>query len=167
MATPAIPELDLSSSSTLGSDAANLAAPIVAFATGATWLRINRRRRAHVLGVIVNAFRGGQAEYSVQVTMPAWEEPYDSVDERRTLTTLYQIIYDAIHAKSGQQATLKLQYIRSEKESVMGWITQPFELYIALSPRLPKSAAVGAANAVARWVKKEESRLFLRDAPVF
>jgi hypothetical protein len=46
-------------------------------------------------------------------------------------------------------------------------ITQPFELYVALSPRLPKSAAVGAANAVARWVKKEEGRLFLRDAPVF
>jgi hypothetical protein len=46
-------------------------------------------------------------------------------------------------------------------------ITQPFELYITLSPRLPKSAAVGAANAVARWVKKEEGRLFLRDAPVF
>lgn len=46
-------------------------------------------------------------------------------------------------------------------------ITQPFELCIALSPRLPKAAAVGAANAVARWVKKEESRLFLRDAPVF
>ena len=46
-------------------------------------------------------------------------------------------------------------------------ITQPFELYIALSPLLPKGAAVGAANAVARWVKKEETRLFLRDVPVF
>jgi hypothetical protein len=32
---------------------------------------------------------------------------------------------------------------------------------------LPKSAAVGAANSVVRWVKKEEGRLFLRDAPVF
>lgn len=46
-------------------------------------------------------------------------------------------------------------------------ITQPFELYLALSPHLPKSAAVGAANAIARWVQKEEKRLFLRDAPVF
>lgn len=49
----------------------------------------------------------------------------------------------------------------------MGWITQPFEMYIALSPRLPKSAVIGAANAVSRWVKKEEGRLFLKDAPVF
>ena len=46
-------------------------------------------------------------------------------------------------------------------------ITQQFELYIALSPRLPKSAAIGTANAVTRWVKKEEGRLFLKDAPVF
>ncbi|KAF7346547.1 hypothetical protein MSAN_01882800 [Mycena sanguinolenta] len=138
------------------------------------------------LDLIASAFRLGQTEYSVaelgipglrhflfksrsqvQITCPTFEDPYDDVDERRRLTTLYQIIHDAIHAKSGQEATLKLQYIRSEKESVMGWITQPFELYVTLSPRLPKSAAVGAANAVARWVKKEESRLFLRDAPVF
>ncbi|KAK7048518.1 trafficking protein Mon1-domain-containing protein [Favolaschia claudopus] len=138
------------------------------------------------LDIIANAFRSGQTEYSVaelgipglrhflyksraqvQITCPMFEDPYDEVDERRRLTTLYQIIHDAIHAKSGQEASLKLQYIRSEKESVMGWITQPFELYVTLSPRLPKSAAVGAANAVARWVKKEESRLFLRDAPVF
>ncbi|KAJ7069644.1 trafficking protein Mon1-domain-containing protein [Mycena amicta] len=145
-----------------------------------------RLEKEGTLDVVANAFRTGETEYSVaelgipglrhfvyksraqvQITTPIWEDPYDAVDERRRLTTLYQIIYDAIHAKSGQEATLKLQYLRSEKESVMGWITQPFELYIALSPRLPKSAAVGAANAVARWVKKEESRLFLRDAPVF
>ena len=46
-------------------------------------------------------------------------------------------------------------------------ITQPFELYATLSPMLPKSAVIGAANAVVKWVKKEESKLFLRDAPVF
>jgi hypothetical protein len=38
------------------------------------------------------------------------------------LLTLYQTINDAIHAKSGQESTLKLQYIRTEKESVMGWV---------------------------------------------
>jgi len=103
----------------------------------------------------------------VQVAVPIFEDPYDNLEDHRRLITLYQTLHDAIHAKSGQEGTLKLQYIRTEKESVMGWITQPFELYIAISPRLPKTAAVGAANAVARWVKKEEGRLFLRDAPVF
>ena len=46
-------------------------------------------------------------------------------------------------------------------------ITQPFEMYIAVSQGLPKTAVISAANAVARWVKKEEARLFLRDAPIF
>ncbi|RDX42616.1 DUF254-domain-containing protein [Lentinus brumalis] len=103
----------------------------------------------------------------VQVTMPMFEDPYDTPNEKRRLITLYQTIFDAIHAKSGQERTLKLQYLRTSQECVMGWITQPFELYVALSPRLPKSAAVGAANAIARWIQKEEKQLFLRDAPVF
>ncbi|KAG2155928.1 vacuolar fusion protein MON1 [Suillus bovinus] len=103
----------------------------------------------------------------VQITLPAFEEPYDTLDAKRRIVTLYQIVHDAIHAKSGQTGNLKLQYIRTEKEIVMGWITQPFELYVVLSPRLPKAAVINAANAVTRWVKKEEGQLFLRDAPVF
>ncbi|KAI0269832.1 trafficking protein Mon1-domain-containing protein [Gloeopeniophorella convolvens] len=103
----------------------------------------------------------------VQITSPTYEDPYDDVKEQRRLITLYQILHDGIHAKSGQDLPLKLQYIRTEKEAVMGWITQPFEMYIAVSHGLPKSAVISAANAVARWVKKEEGRLFLRDAPIF
>ncbi|CDO71428.1 hypothetical protein BN946_scf184909.g22 [Trametes cinnabarina] len=139
-----------------------------------------------LLNSLATAIRSGDTEYSVsdlgvpglrhfvyksrshvQITMPLFEEPYDSPNEKRRVVTLYQTLFDAIHAKSGQERTLKLQYIRTGQESVMGWITQPFELYLALSPHLPKSAAVGAANAIARWVQKEEKRLFLRDAPVF
>ncbi|KAI0917319.1 hypothetical protein AcW1_007466 [Taiwanofungus camphoratus] len=138
------------------------------------------------LRAIADAIEGGATEYSVgdlgipglrhfvyksrshvQVTMPLFEDPYDQPNEKRRLMTLYQILYDSIHAKSGQGSTLKLQYIRTERECVMGWITQPFELYLALSPRLPKTAAIGAANSIARWIQKEEKRLFLRDAPVF
>ncbi|KAI0031908.1 DUF254-domain-containing protein [Vararia minispora EC-137] len=103
----------------------------------------------------------------VQITSPIFEDPYEDLHERRRLITLYQILHDNIHAKSGQDLPLKLQYIRTDREGVLGWITQPFEMYIAVSPRLPKSATIGAANAVARWVKKEEASLFLRDAPVF
>ncbi|EIM85789.1 DUF254-domain-containing protein [Stereum hirsutum FP-91666 SS1] len=138
------------------------------------------------LGTILDSIRTGATEYSVselsipglrhfiyksrahvQITVPVYEDPYDTDNEQRRLITLYQILHDNIHAKSGQETPLKLQYIKTQKESVMGWITQPFELYITLSPWMPKSAAIHAANSVARWVKKEESRLFLRDAPVF
>lgn len=38
------------------------------------------------------------------------------------LVTLYQTLHDAIHAKSGQSEPLKLQYIRTDTESVMGWV---------------------------------------------
>jgi len=103
----------------------------------------------------------------VQITMPEFEEPYNDMDARRRLVTLYQSLHDAIHAKSGQEGALKLQYLRTERESLLGWITQPFEIYLSLSPWLPKSAVINAANAVARWVKKEEGQLFLHDAPVF
>ncbi|KAG2010039.1 vacuolar fusion protein MON1 [Coprinopsis cinerea AmutBmut pab1-1] len=135
---------------------------------------------------LLHSFRAGQTEYSaselgipglrhfvyksraqVQTTSPIFEDPYDKQSDRRRLVTLYQLIHDAIHARSGQEAPLKLQYVRTEHECVMGWITQPFELYVAVSPMLPKTAVVGAANSVTRWIKKEESRLFLRDAPVF
>ena len=58
----------------------------------------------------------------VQITMPEFEDPYDDLDDRRRLITLYQTLHDAIHAKSGQGSTLKLQYIRTERESVMGWV---------------------------------------------
>lgn len=37
------------------------------------------------------------------------------------IITMYQVVYDAIHAKSGQSGPLKLQYIRTEKEIVTGW----------------------------------------------
>ncbi|EUC61720.1 trafficking protein MON1 [Rhizoctonia solani AG-3 Rhs1AP] len=100
----------------------------------------------------------------VQVTHPMWDE---SINQPR-LITLYQTIHDALHAKSGQiEGPAKLQLIRTDTECVMGWITQPFELYLAVEPTLPKNAIVGAANAIARWIKKEEGKLFLRDAPVF
>ncbi|KAJ3922593.1 vacuolar fusion protein MON1 [Lentinula edodes] len=110
----------------------------------------------------------------VQVTYPVGEKNEGETDEKKRIITLYQLVHDAIHAKGmsnpgkGEvREGLKLQYLRTETEAVLGWITQPFELYLTLSPLLPKSAAVGAANAVARWVKKEEGKLFLKDAPVF
>jgi hypothetical protein len=147
---------------------------------------VNKITSDGILNAFLNAYQSKEMDYSVaelgipglrhfiyksrtqvQVTLPNFEDPYDQPHARKRIMTLYQILYDSIHAKSGQEAGLKLQYIRTDTESVMGWITEPFELYVALSPLLPKSAAVGAANAVARWVRKEEARLFLKDAPVF
>ena len=62
---------------------------------------------------------------------------------------------------------IRLSVSREVHSSIVMQITQPFEMYIAVSQGLPKTAVISAANAVARWVKKEEGRLFLRDAPIF
>jgi vacuolar fusion protein MON1 len=62
---------------------------------------------------------------------------------------------------------IRLSIRREVHSSIVMQITQSFEMYIAVSQGLPKTAAISAANAVARWVKKEEGRLFLRDAPIF
>lgn len=88
----------------------------------------------------------------VQITMPLFEDPYDSPHEKRRydspqmwcclplippvirLITLYQTLYDAIHAKSGQESTLKLQYIKTSQEAVMGWVR--FHVFSAASPPL-------------------------------
>ncbi|KAG2352909.1 hypothetical protein BDR07DRAFT_791855 [Suillus spraguei] len=78
------------------------------------------------------------------------------------IVTLYQIVHDAIHAKSGQTGALKLQYIRTEKEIVMGrvsvWLLNTIwsdlvvsdnpTVRIVLSLRLPKT--INAANVVTR-----------------
>jgi hypothetical protein len=58
----------------------------------------------------------------VQLTAPAWEEPYEREDDRRRVVTLYQRLHDAVHARSGQAGGLKLMYVRTDKESVMGWV---------------------------------------------
>lgn len=84
---------------------------------------------------------------------------------------------------------MKLVYIKTDHEACLAWVstylllfdssvlyrpgltrgqvTKPFELYMCVSSQLPKSAVVAAANTVVRWVGSEESKIFLKDAPVF
>ena len=46
-------------------------------------------------------------------------------------------------------------------------MTPLFEIYLSVSPLLPKSAALGAANSISRFVKSNEGKLFLTSAPAF
>ncbi|KAK4689819.1 vacuolar fusion protein MON1, partial [Tremellales sp. Uapishka_1] len=108
-----------------------------------------------------------KSRVNVQMTSPDWESPYHDDDSKARLMTLYQRLHDAVHARSGQSTTLKLIYMKTEAEACLAWITKPFELYLAVSPHLSKSAVVAAANHVARWVGNEEGKVFLREAPVF
>ncbi|KAL8276925.1 hypothetical protein RQP46_010653 [Phenoliferia psychrophenolica] len=107
----------------------------------------------------------------VQVTSPAYEGDYVEDENKFRLVTLYQRLHDALHIRRASlgsaRPAAKLVYLRTEHESLLGWTTSTFELYVALSPLLPKTAVVSAARAVSRWVKAQESRLFLTSAPSF
>ncbi|SCV72231.1 BQ2448_4925 [Microbotryum intermedium] len=131
----------------------------------------------------------------VQITNPVWEGEYETDRNRvryaeakfeglllevdgtillflRRLITLYQRLYDALHVRPAyaggvNRPPAKLMYLRTEYEAVLGWTTSSFELYLAVSPLLPKTASVSAARAVIKWVKGEENRLFLTSAPSF
>ena len=77
------------------------------------------------------------------------------------------MLHDALHARSGQPEPLRLLFVRSDHEACLAWLTRPFELYMAVSPSLSKSAVVSAANAVAKWVGGQDAKVFIKDAPVF
>ncbi len=44
-------------------------------------------------------------------------------------------------------------------------VTQSFEVYAAFAPTMTKAAAIEAVNKLLRWCKKEESSLFILNAP--
>ena len=68
---------------------------------------------------------------NVQITGPVFDglDPSGENDmasreeDWERLFGLYRLVWDAIHAKSGQECTLKLQYVRTEKVCVMGWVS--------------------------------------------
>jgi vacuolar fusion protein MON1 len=77
---------------------------------------------------------------NVQVTAPVFEgfdpsgkkgeiDIASRVEEWERLFGLYRLVWDAIHAKSGQECTLKLQYVRTEKVCVMGWVSGFCHMY--------------------------------------
>lgn len=85
-----------------------------------------------------------------------------------SLLTHYQHLHDSLHSRSSPGADpLSLIYLRTSTEAILGWFTQPFELYLTLPASFPKQSAVSVANKVARWVRVHEGTLFLKDAPVF
>ena len=60
---------------------------------------------------------------------------------------------------------LKLAHYSTHNETVLGWLTQAFELYAVFSPNTSKLGVITAVNKLLRWVKKEEEKLFILTAP--
>lgn len=101
---------------------------------------------------------------TAQFWSPALEPPYHIPEESERLLGLYQALHHRLHAAS---RPLKLLHQQLEKETLLGWIATGFELYVTFEPLVTKHSAINAVNKLLRWIKKEEDRLFILNAPTF
>lgn len=99
-----------------------------------------------------------------QYTSPELEAPYLSEEEQERLFGLYLYLHNRIHTTV---RPLKILYHVGKHETLLGWVTQQFELYAVFSPLITKHSAIGAINKLLRWIKKEETRLFILNSATF
>ncbi|XP_041953074.1 vacuolar fusion protein MON1 homolog B isoform X4 [Alosa sapidissima] len=93
-----------------------------------------------------------------QFTSSSMEEPYLGF-ERTRLLDLYRHIHSRIHSLT---QPLKIIYHVSQREVLLAWTTNKFELYACFSPFVTKSSAINSVTKLLRWIKKAEDRLFIR-----
>lgn len=46
-------------------------------------------------------------------------------------------------------------------------MTENFELYVTLDPLVDKELTINTVDKLLKWIKKEEDRLFIMNAPTF
>lgn len=91
-------------------------------------------------------------------TSPEVEAPYTSEQQRERLLELYQYLYSRIHNSA---RPLKYIYYAGERENLLAWVTNGFELYMCFTPMGTKVAAVNAITKLMKWIRKEEDKLFI------
>ncbi|CAK1547715.1 unnamed protein product [Leptosia nina] len=61
----------------------------------------------------------------------------------------------------------KLIFRSNSLDTVLAWITNGFELYVTFDPLMEKDQAIRAVDRLLRWIKNEEKRIFIMNAPTF
>ncbi|KAE8738703.1 hypothetical protein FOCC_FOCC015799 [Frankliniella occidentalis] len=106
--------------------------------------------------------------YKCKATAQFWgpvpAPPYQSSEGAKRLLDQYRVLHHRLHAPS---QPLKLLYLQDHAETMLGWITTGFELYVAFEPLVTKANAISAVNKILRWIKKDENGLFITNAPTF
>ena len=102
---------------------------------------------------------------SAQYISPVYSPCYQLEENRRRLDTVYLAIQSRLLSPAYQQ--VKLCHHQTEQETVLGWITQSFELYSAFSPTSSKLKIITAVNKLLRWIKNGENKMFILSAPTF
>jgi len=99
---------------------------------------------------------------TAQYTAPRLEAPYVTNDDWNHLFGLYQYLHHTMYKSS---RPLKMLYYSGERETMVGWHMQGFELYAAFEPLVTKTDATNAMKKIVQWIKKEEDNLFIMNAP--
>eukprot|EP00043_Microstomoeca_roanoka_P015164 m.151403 g.151403 ORF g.151403 m.151403 type:complete len:518 (+) comp16199_c4_seq2:3057-4610(+) len=93
-----------------------------------------------------------------QFMAPMLEAPYTAEEEERRLFRLYQRVETHMHA---EQRPVKLFFQSCLQETVLGWTTAGFELYAVFDPLATKQSVTNSVLELLRWLKKNESRIFM------
>ncbi|KAK6176727.1 hypothetical protein SNE40_014970 [Patella caerulea] len=105
-----------------------------------------------------------KSKSTAQYTSPELEAPYVTQKEKDRLFGLYKYLHHRIHT-SGRP--LKILFHVGPYETLLGWVTQGFELYAVFGPLVTKTSAIHAVNKLLRWIKREEDRLFILNSVTF
>ncbi|CAF4768509.1 unnamed protein product [Pieris macdunnoughi] len=65
------------------------------------------------------------------------------------------------------QSPAKLIFRSNSEDTILAWITNGFELYVTFDPLMEKDLAIRAVDRLLRWIKNEEKRIFIMNAPTF
>ncbi|TRY72802.1 hypothetical protein DNTS_009506 [Danionella cerebrum] len=93
-----------------------------------------------------------------QFTCPEMPVAYRTQEERICLMDEYRNLYNRIHRIT---RPLKLIYHSAEGETLLAWVTSKFEMYACFSSLVTKKSAISELTKLLRWIRKEESRLFI------
>ncbi|KAI5725741.1 hypothetical protein M8J77_019590 [Diaphorina citri] len=108
---------------------------------------------------VANSNFGSASIQSSVASSPSWM-PSASIVARcdRTVLEYYSHLYCDIHRQSRH---LKLYFQSRDTETLLGWTTAGFELYLIFEPLITKPSATNAVNKLLRWIKKEEDKMFM------
>ncbi|CAG0881953.1 unnamed protein product [Cyprideis torosa] len=87
------------------------------------------------------------------------------VSEQEHLMSLYWSLHQRLHRISHPQ--VKLAFFVGQRELALGWMTERFEMYATFEPMSTKRQAINSINALLKWLKTEEEKLFIMNGPTF
>ena len=99
----------------------------------------------------------------VQFVMPSAAPLFSTPSQWRRLISRYAGLHAAVHgAKSSGAGNVKVIHSVYERgDSGLAWVASSFEIYAIAAEGASKAAVAKGAEAIVRWAKQEEERLFL------